>query len=73
MNKEDLFSEMFLSNKPKKEWNPEMEEGFRDTHHSHHYDEGGWSDLWKQISKRAKEERLQREKIFGKPQSKYHR
>jgi hypothetical protein len=68
MNK--LFSEMFLSNKPKKEWTPAIEERFVDTHH---YEEGGWSEIWKQISKRAREERLQREKIFGKPKSKYHK
>ena len=63
MNKEELFKTMFLSNKG-------IEGRFRDTPH---YDDGGWSDLWKQISKQAREERLEREKVFGKTMSKYHR
>jgi len=55
MNKEELFKTMFLSNKRNEECTPEMEEKFRDTYHSHHYNEGGWSELFEQISKRARE------------------
>jgi hypothetical protein len=72
MNTNELFSEFMNSKKPKEEWTPDMEEKFRDTHQSH-YDEGGWSDIWKQISKQQREQRLQQEKVFGKPKSKYHR
>jgi hypothetical protein len=39
----------------------------------HHSDTGEkWSDIIRQILKQSREDRLEREKIFGKPKSKYH-
>ena len=71
MNMNELFSEFLKSNHSNKEWTPEMEDARR--MHTNSHDDGGWSELMKQISKEARENRLKREKVFGKPQSKYHK
>lgn len=55
----------------REEWTPEMEDARR--MHTSPYDDGGWSELWKRLSKQMREKRLKREKVFGKPQSKYHK
>ena len=62
MDLKDLFSE--LTTQPTKN-EP------RRYHHSHH-ESDKWSDIMRQILKQSREERLKREKIFGKPKSKYH-
>ena len=70
MDMNELFSEFMKSNNSKKEWTPEMEDNRR--MHTNPYDDGGWSEFWKRVSKQRREERLKREKVFGKPKSKYH-
>ena len=61
MNLKDLYSELTTS-LTKNEPRP-----------YHHYDAGEkWSDIMRQVLKQLREERLKREKIFGKPKSKYH-
>lgn len=71
MDMNELFSEWMKSDHSKKEWTPEMEDTRR--MHTSPYDGGGWSELWKRLSKQMREERRKKEKVFGKPQSKYHK
>lgn len=40
---------------------------------THPHGEQSWITTLSQINKRWKEERLSKEKIWGKPQSKYHK
>ena len=68
----ELFSEFMKSNDSKKEWTPEMEDTRR-MHTSPYDEENTFSELWKRLSKQMREERLKRENVFGKPQSKYHK
>ena len=63
MNKEELFTEFLKSNKRND-----------DSRRTHSYDDTPqFSALLKEVMKQAREERLEREKVFGKPRSKYHR
>lgn len=71
MNMNELFSKFLKSNDSNKEWTPEMEDSRR--MHASPYDDGGWSELWTRLSKKMREDRLERERVFGKSQSKYHK
>lgn len=71
MNMNEVFSEWMKSNDSNKEWTPEMEDSRR--MHTSPYDEVSSSELWTRLSKEMRGERLKREKVFGKPQSKYHK
>jgi hypothetical protein len=68
MNKEDLFSEMFLSNKRNEEWSPEME----DNHKTHQYQPIGKIDSYL-LDMVREEKKLKIQRALPKPQSKYHK